>query len=170
MPHSQTSVTRMQLNTRRAVPEDAPACVLMRGLTRENAISPETLRRYGITEESWAEEIRTDALVGFVCHTEGKLLGYAFGARSSGEVVVVALLPEADSQGLGRRLLTLLVQKLQASAHTRLFLGCSPDPSSRSYGFYRHLGWRSTGTFDKAGDEILELLSPVALPAFTSGA
>jgi hypothetical protein len=26
----------------------------------------------------------------------------------------------------------------------------------RSYGFYRHLGWRSTGSFDDRGDEILE--------------
>lgn len=41
--------------------------------------------------------------------------------------------------------------------HTRLFLGCSPDPESRSYGFYRHLGWRSTGTYDQYGDEILEM-------------
>ena len=40
--------------------------------------------------------------------------------------------------------------------HSRLFLGCSPDPKGRSYGFYRHLGWRSTETFDHKGDEILE--------------
>ena len=24
-------------------------------------------------------------------------------------------------------------------------------------GFYRHLGWRSTGTVDRLGDEVLEL-------------
>ena len=142
----------------------------MRGLTRENAISAESLRHYGITEQSWAEDIRTDALPGFVCHSDSKLLGYAFGARASGEVVVLALLPEAESQGLGSRLLTLLVQELHASGHTRLFLGCSPDTSSRSYGFYRHLGWQSTGTFDRAGDEILEHLSPAALPAVPGGA
>ena len=160
----------MQLEIRRALPEDAPACVQMRGLTRENAVSPETLRRYGITEHSWAEDIRTDALPGFVCHSAGKLLGYAFGARASGEVVVLALLPEAESQGLGSRLLTLLVQELRASGHNRLFLGCSPDPSSRSYGFYRHLGWQTTGTFDHAGDEILEHLGTAPSPAVPGGA
>ena len=26
----------------------------------------------------------------------------------------------------------------------------------RSYGFYRHLGWQSTGALDMYGDEILE--------------
>ena len=42
--------------------------------------------------------------------------------------------------------------------HNRLFLGCSPDPSTRSYGFHRRLGWRSTGAFDAAGDEVPEYL------------
>jgi GNAT superfamily N-acetyltransferase len=149
----------MQLEIRRALPEDAAACVQMRGMTRENAVSPERLREYGITEQSWAEDIRANALPGYVCHSQGKLLGYAFGARSTGEVVVLALLPEAESQGLGRHLLALIVQELRATGHTRLFLGCSPDASSRSYGFYRHLGWQSTGTFDHAGDEVLELLA-----------
>jgi hypothetical protein len=37
-----------------------------------------------------------------------------------------------------------------------LFLGCAADPAVRSYGFYRHLGWRSTSTFNEAGDEVLE--------------
>jgi hypothetical protein len=49
-------------------------------------------------------------------------------------------------------------KELAKQGHTRLFLGCSPDPVSRSYGFYRHLGWRSTGTFDQYGDEILEII------------
>ena len=155
----------MQLQIRQAHPKDAPACVHMRSLTRENAISPERLRRYGITDQSCAEGIRTGALPGFVCHSEGKLLGFAFGDRSSGEVLVVALLPEAEAQGLGSRLLAHVIQKLRGLGHHRLFLGCSPNPSSRSYGFYRHLGWRSTGTFDHAGDEILECLSVAVAPA-----
>jgi len=48
-------------------------------------------------------------------------------------------------------------KELAKHGHARLFLGCSPDPASRSYGFYRHLGWHSTGTFDQYGDEILEI-------------
>lgn len=42
----------------------------------------------------------------------------------------------------------------------RLFLGCSSDPQTRSYGFYRHLGWKSTGTIDQHQDEILEYFLP----------
>ena len=170
MPQSQTPVSCIHLEIRRALPEDAPSCEHMLELRRENAISPERVRHYGITEQSWAEDIRTDAFPGSVCHSKSKLLGYPFGARASGEVVVLALLPQAESQGLGSRLLTLLVQELLASGHTQLFLGYLPDTSSRSYGFYRHLGWQSTGTFDRAGDEILEHLSPAALPAVPGGA
>lgn len=40
--------------------------------------------------------------------------------------------------------------------HRRLFLGCSADPKVRSYGFYRNLGWVSTGQPDAHGDEMLE--------------
>jgi len=150
----------MHFEIRRALPEDAPACVHLRGMTRENAVSPGRLRDYGITAASWAEDIRSNTLPGYVCHAGKRLVGYAFGARLSGEVVVLALLPDAEAKGLGRRLLDLVIQELRAAGHVRLFLGCSADPSSRSHGFYRHLGWRSTGAIDHAGDEVLELLRP----------
>ncbi|PTT42300.1 GNAT family N-acetyltransferase, partial [Stenotrophomonas sp. HMWF022] len=50
-----------------------------------------------------------------------------------------------------------VVSLTRDSGHTRLFLACSADPHSRSYGFYRHLGWKATGEIDEAGDEILAL-------------
>lgn len=150
---------------RRALPEDVPACIRLRAMTRENAVSAECLRAYGITEQSWPDSVRSHKLPGHVCHAQGRLMGYAFGDSHTGEVVVLALLPEAESQGLGRRLLALVVHDLRAAGHARLFLGCSPDAATRSYGFYRHLGWRSTGTFDRAGDEILELLVTTGMTA-----
>jgi GNAT superfamily N-acetyltransferase len=70
--------------------------------------------------------------------------------------MVLALLPDFENLGIGRELLNKMVKHLAGFGHTRLFLGCSEDPSSRSYGFYRHLGWHSTETFDPHGDEILE--------------
>jgi hypothetical protein len=36
------------------------------------------------------------------------------------------------------------------------YLNCAPDLANRSHGFYRRLGWRSTRTFDRAGDKVLE--------------
>lgn len=142
---------------RAAVADDASACVALRGRTRENAVSVEGLARYGITVDSWAADIASGRLPGHVCTLSGVMQGYAFGDRTSGEVVVLALLPAVEGQGVGRELLARVVSDLAGAGHRRLFLGCSPDPAVRSHGFYRHLGWQSTGQFDAHGDEVLEL-------------
>jgi len=144
------------IDVRRARPEDAAECVRLRGLTRENAVSEERLRGYGVTVQSWAADIESGALPGWVARSSGELVGYCFGAVKTGEVVVLALHPRQEGQGLGKQLLQLVVQQLRDHGHTRLFLGCSPDPQVRSYGFYRHLGWTSTGALDAHGDELLE--------------
>ncbi|WP_175862689.1 GNAT family N-acetyltransferase [Burkholderia cepacia] len=101
-----------ELTWREAVPDDAAACIELRGKTRENAFTDAQLRDLGITVESWGDGIRDGLVSGRVCCANG---------------------------------------------FTSLFLGCSTDPTSRSYGFYRHLGWTPTGTLDAAGDEILTL-------------
>ena len=156
----------MPLRCRPAVPEDAPACVALRGRTRENAVSVQRLQALGITAQSWADDIRSGALPGQVAlDANGALAGYCFGARDSGEIVVLALLPAFEGQGLGRQLLARMVQQLASLGWQRLFLGCSADPATRSHGFYRHLGWRSTGQLDANGDEILELHLPMPEPS-----
>ena len=141
---------------RPALPEDAAECVVVRGRTRQNAASEEWLRSIGITSKSWGENIRSGALPGDVCVVDGEIVGFCFGVRETGEKQVLAVLPDFENCGVGRELLDRTSKELAKLGHARLFLGCSPDPASRSYGFYRHLGWRSTGTFDKYGDEILE--------------
>ena len=146
----------MLLKYRAALPTDAEECVVLRGKTRENAVSERQLRARGITAKTWGEDIRTGALPGHVCVVDENIVGYCFGASNSGEIVVLALLPDFENRGIGRELLNRMTRELAELGHSRLFLGCSPDPRSRSYGFYRHLGWRSTNTFDSYGDEILE--------------
>ena len=141
---------------RRAVPDDAAACVVIRGKTRENAISVARLMATGITVDSWRGGIDDDSFPGHVCLQAQEIVGYCFGAAQTGEIVVLALLPDHEGHGLGRILLNKVVDDFKRAGHTRLFLGCSPDPAVRSYGFYRHKGWTSTGTLDSAGDDVLE--------------
>lgn len=102
-------------------------------------------------------------LVGYVARQGDAIEGYCFGDAQTGEVVVLALLPDAEGHGIGRALLESVVRALADAGHQRLFLGCSKDPLVRSHGFYRHLGWRPTGQVDANDDEILELQLP--LPA-----
>ncbi|MFJ1210327.1 GNAT family N-acetyltransferase [Burkholderia pyrrocinia] len=146
-----------EITCRRAVPGDAAACIALRGKTRENAFTEAQLRELGITAESWGDGIRDGLFSGHVCCANGRLAGYCFGDTSSGEIVVLAILPEYEGAGIGKRLLRHVTDDFAAHGFTSLFLGCSTDPASRSYGFYRHLGWIPTGKLDDAGDEILTL-------------
>lgn len=147
------------MHVRPALPSDIAECVRIRGLTRENAVSEERLRQYGISVDSWARDVADGSLIGFIGVAEQGMAGYCFGARATGEVIVLALLPAYEGLGLGHRLLGRVVQQLRGIGHRRLFLGCSSDPTCRAHGFYRRLGWRSTGQFDHAGDEVLELFA-----------
>ncbi|MDH0867097.1 GNAT family N-acetyltransferase [Mitsuaria sp. GD03876] len=150
----------MSLPIRPAIPSDIAACIDLRGRTRENAISAARLAELGITEASWSGQVRDGTLPGFVAVADGQLAGYCFGDAGTGEIVVLALLPAHEGQGLGRALLARTVAHLQGMGHRRLFLGCSDNPAHRSHGFYRHLGWRPTGERDGHGDEVLFLLMP----------
>lgn len=147
----------MSIEFKPAPPDLAVEYVRLRGMTRENAVSEARLRALGITAETWAEDIRSAELQGFVAQSNRELAGYCFGNTESGEVVVLAVHPAYEGQGVGKRLLNSVVEQLVQRGHRKLFLGCSSDPKVRSHGFYRHLGWRSTGTADGRGDEILEL-------------
>ena len=145
------------MNSRFATSVDIPACIVLRGQTREYPISAEKLAAMGITVDSWANDVSSGALTGYVSTDEESIVGYCFGDNTSGEVLVLALLPDYENRGIGQHLLELVVRHLTAAGHKRVFLGCAADPGTRSHGFYRHLGWVSTGTFDRAGDEVLEL-------------
>jgi ribosomal protein S18 acetylase RimI-like enzyme len=132
----------------------------LRGMTRENAISVARLASLGITEKSWAKSVGAAHNIGYVCTDSNRIVGYCFGDRHTGEIVVLALLPDYECRGIGKTLLSHVVADLRSYGFERVFLGCSKNPDHRSYGFYRYLGWRSTGTLDSHGDEVLELLLP----------
>jgi GNAT superfamily N-acetyltransferase len=87
---------------RQAVPEDTAYCIAIRGRTRKNAISAEQLFNSGITLESWAQDIRSGNLWGMVCLADQLMVGYCFGDRRSGEIVVLAILPDWEARGMGK--------------------------------------------------------------------
>lgn len=141
---------------RPAVPEDARECLRIRGLTRENAFSEQDLRQLGITVESWRAGIQSGQFPGYVACVDGLMAGYCFADRDSGEIMVLALLPRHEGQGLGKALLARMTEDLRWRGLKRLFLACNASPKVRAHGFYRHLGWQETGQQDEHGDDILE--------------
>jgi len=146
----------MKLSIRKADKNDIDRCAEIRGLTRDNPISREILIAMGVTKESWEPKLDNGTYEGFIAEDNGVVIGYSFGNTESGEVLVLALLPQYEGAGLGKRLLNTLVERLLSLGHTELWLAASTDPQIRAHGFYRRLGWQSTQTIDQNGDAILK--------------
>lgn len=146
----------MNIEFRDVKVEDFARCIEIRGMTRDNPIPAEILKEFGVTEEAWGPLIRDKGIVGVVAESNSEVIGFCSGDVKTGEVMVLALLPEYEGQGFGRRMLKLVTNKLFSLGIDKLWLAASPDPAIRAHGFYRHLGWVSTGRIDKNGDEVLE--------------
>lgn len=140
---------------RPATPADLSACMDIRDQTPDNPIPREVLESIGVTEESWGVKMREGVYRGIVVECDETLVGYCFAEMETGEIMVLALLKGYEGRGLGKALLLQGMELLRASGHQKLWLAAAPDPAMRAYHFYRHLGWKSTGTYDANGDEIL---------------
>ena len=148
----------MELHIRKANKHDQDTCAEIRGLTRDNPISKEVLISYGITREAWDPKFDDGTYEGYVAEDSGEIVGYCFMDTKTAEIMVVALLPEYEGAGLGKKLLNKAGESLWSLGHQEIWLAAAPAPSMRAYGFYRHLGWISTGNYDQNGDEILKLI------------
>jgi len=146
----------MKLEFRQMAPEDLPATFSVRLSTVENAISMERLEReYAITPESVADAMTRD-VKGWVCEDSGTVVGFAMGNRSNAEVLVVAVHPEYEGNGIGKSVLARVRDWLFSEGHQAIWLLTTPDPSLRAYGFYAALGWQCTGRIVRE-DEVLVL-------------
>jgi len=136
---------------------DIPSLYSVRSSTRQNSISTEKLLEYGITPESIANGFTSNEFYGMVCEANGSIVGFCTGNTITGEIIVLAILPEYEGKRIGITLLTGVISELMKMNLTSIWLGCSPDPASRSYGFYRANGWIENGKKLENGDDILVL-------------
>ena len=135
---------------------DLPAALTVRLSTVENAITIEELEsHYGITPQSVSEAMKSH-VKDWLCEASGRLVGFAMGDRSNGEVQVVAILPEYEGRGIGKDLLMRVQTWLFSEGHEEIWLLANPDPNTRAHGFYRKLGWRATGSL-REDDEVMKL-------------
>ena len=146
----------MKIEFRDVKAQDFARCIEIRGMTRDNPVPKEILKEFGVTEEAWGPLIRDKPIVGVVAESKNEVIGFCSGDVTTGEVMVLALLPEYEGQGFGRSMLKLVTNKLFSFGLDKLWLAASPDPAIRAHGFYRYLGWVPTGVIDTNGDEVLE--------------
>ena len=128
------------MNFREITDADVPALFPVRVATRENALSLEELAALGITPAS-VREMNGASHRGWLCEEEGRVVGFAMGNGETGEMWVIALLPEVEGRGIGKRLLTLVEDWLWSLGWQESWLTTDVDPSLRAYGFYLHQGW-----------------------------
>jgi ribosomal protein S18 acetylase RimI-like enzyme len=146
----------MRIAYRDVTARDMGRCIEIRGMTRDNPVPADVLREIGVTEESWQPLVRDNIIAGVVAETNDEVVGFCSGDTRTGEVLVLAVLPEYEGRGLGSNMLALVMDKLRAAGWDRLWLAASPDPAIRAHGFYRHLGWVYSGEREENGDEVLE--------------
>ncbi len=146
----------MSYRLRKSKIEDFERCIEIRGKTRDNAIPAETLREIGVTKESWSSQVLSNRIVGVVAEVNKEVVGFCNGDSKTGEILVLAVLPEFEGKSIAKNMLLEVTQQLYSIGFNKLWLGASSDPNIRAHGFYRHLGWVPTGELDIHGDEVLE--------------
>ena len=125
---------------REILPADVPALFYVRPRTRENALTLEQLQRLGINPQSVTESLG-QSTKGWVCECSGRVVAFSMADCATGELLVIAVLPEYEGMGVGGRLMALAEAWLRASGCKRAWLTTDLDTALRAYGFYRKRGW-----------------------------
>lgn len=120
--------------------DDIPALFAVRAATDENNLSLEQLKALGITEDAVRDKI-LGSYKGWLCEVDGRVVGFAMGDRSSGELWVIAVLPEYTCRGIGSKLIRLVEDWLWQSGCGELWLTTDVDTTLRAYSFYGRQGW-----------------------------
>jgi ribosomal protein S18 acetylase RimI-like enzyme len=128
------------LKYREITAADVPELFYVRTRTRENAYTHEQLQHVGITAESVADKLAT-SFKGWLGTDGDHVVGFCIADRSTGELWVIAVLPQYEGKGIGNQLMSFAEEWLSASGCNRAWLTTDVDTKLRAYGFYRQRGW-----------------------------
>ena len=122
---------------------DVDQLFVVRTSVRENALDMDELARMGITPKTTADALGSP-VVGFLCETADRIIGFAMADLKTGEFSAIAVLPENERCGLGRELLRLTEEELWSAGHRSIWLWTSCDRKTRALRFYTSAGWVET--------------------------
>jgi ribosomal protein S18 acetylase RimI-like enzyme len=125
---------------REITPADVPSLFDVRTRTRQNAYTLEELARLGITETTVAGKLASSHR-GWLCQLGESVVGFCMADGGTGELWVIAVLPDCERKGIGGRLMALAEEWLWATGCSRAWLTTDVDTTLRAYGFYRKRGW-----------------------------
>jgi ribosomal protein S18 acetylase RimI-like enzyme len=101
------AVIRMSaVKFREVTAADVPALLNVRTRTRENTMTLEELKRLGLNPQSVTESLGKSTK-GWVCDAADRVVAFSMADRTTGELLVIAVLPEYEGQGVSGRLMAL---------------------------------------------------------------
>jgi GNAT superfamily N-acetyltransferase len=110
--------------------------------TREQSFTREAMTAVGITEESTVEMMDvTRSHEGWICEVEGKPVGFAMGNKDTGELWIIAVLPEFERQGIGSQLHNLTEDWLRSQGRKEAWLAVLQDVQVDGYRFFKNRNW-----------------------------
>ncbi len=112
----------------------------VRTATDENNYTLQELHSLGITEDSVRQKLIGN-YKGWLCRVDDRTVGFAIGDNKTGELWVIAVLPDYINKGIGSGLLRLVEDWLWESGCAELWLTTDVDTRLRAYSFYRKNGW-----------------------------
>ena len=90
------------------------------------------------------------------CVSEAQVIGHCTGNCATGEVIGLAVASTHRRHGIGKKLLSLVVEAIRAAGTAKIWLAAPSDPALPAFRFYRAVGWAPTGERTGDGAEILE--------------
>lgn len=127
---------------REASVEDIPQIQLVRHSVRENTLSDP-----GLVTDQHCETFLTRRGKGWVCETEGNIIGFAIADLQERNIWALFIRPEFEGQGIGLRLHHVMLQWYFSRTRETVWLGTAPG--TRAERFYRKCGWTETGIHGK---------------------
>jgi len=140
---------------REALLSDIPQMSAIRLAVKENVLSNPAL----VSQKDY-EEYLTERGKGWVCEIDGSLVGFAIGDLVKNNVWALFIHPDYERKGIGKTLLTLLLNWYFTQTNETIWL--STAPHSRAAAFYRRFGWTEVGT-TQSGEIRFELNSQWAI-------
>ena len=119
---------------------DLDELLIVRSSTDENRLTIEELNNLGINSKTTSEKMQHD-LKGWLCEVDNRIVGFSMGFAETGEMWVIAVLPDYIQKGIGTNLLSR-IEKFLFQHNEEIWLTTDIDTNLRAYSFYKSNGWQ----------------------------
>ena len=123
---------------RQALTSDIPQMQFVRQEVKENVLSDPSL-----VPDSDCEDFITKRGRGWVCESDGKVLGFAIADLAEENIWALFVLPEQEGKGIGQTLQRMMLDWYFSTSKNYVWLGTSAG--TRAEQFYKKTGWKENG-------------------------